>query len=314
MVVGVDVAKTSVVAVVMDKSTRVKASYTVDNTKEDIVSFVESISNQYKKIEFASEATGEYHRTLALTCIEKEIPFRLLNPITTKQFTRATVRKRKTDLTDAVVIAKLALQEEGTLVTKDIFNLVKPTVRTAIKLSQMKQRLSLMQQHLIYIKMGEELTDSLENCMGILQEVEEQYQAYARMGIDTKLSSLLQGIPGIGEKIATVLISEIGSIERFPNGKSLVAYSGLDPKVKQSGGKLRRNTHLTKRGSPFLRRSIFFAASIAQMHDFELKTYHQKKRSEGRYYKEATVAVARKLLYRVYAVWKRQTPYIVRVG
>jgi hypothetical protein len=47
------------------------------------------------------------------------------------------------------------------------------------------------------------------------------------------------------------------------------------------------------------------------MHDSELKTYYDKKRQEGKQYKEATVAVARKLLYRVYAVWKRQTPYVV---
>jgi len=35
-----------------------------------------------------------------------------------------------------------------------------------------------------------------------------------------------------------------------------------------------------------------------------------KKKSEGKRWKEATVAVARKLLYRIYAVWTRQTPYV----
>jgi hypothetical protein len=36
----------------------------------------------------------------------------------------------------------------------------------------------------------------------------------------------------------------------------------------------------------------------------------RKKRAEGKFYKEATIAVARKLIYRIYAVWKRQTPYV----
>ena len=62
-------------------------------------------------------------------------------------------------------------------------------------------------------------------------------------------------IPGVGTTIATTLISEIGSIIRFPSGDCLIAFTGLDPRVKQSGIGLHHNTHLTKRGSPYLRRT-----------------------------------------------------------
>ena len=55
---------------------------------------------------------------------------------------------------------------------------------------------------------------------------------------------------------------------------------------------------------------LYTGASIAQRHDKELKAYYEKKRSEGKRYKEATVAVSRKLLNRVYAVLKRQSPYV----
>jgi len=82
--------------------------------------------------------------------------------------------------------------------------------------------------------------------------------------------------------------------------------------VKESGKSLHRNTRLTTRGSPYLRRAVFFAAHIAAIHDKELHTYYQKKIAEGRKFKEATVATARKLLYRVFAVWERQSPYVVR--
>ncbi len=89
-------------------------------------------------------------------------------------------------------------------------------------------------------------------------------------------------IPDIGTTIATTLIAELGDITRFPSGNCLVAFTGLDPKVKQSGGSLHHNTHLTKRGSPNLRRSVYLAASIAQRSDKELKAYFEKKRNVGK--------------------------------
>ena len=42
---------------------------------------------------------------------------------------------------------------------------------------------------------------------------------------------IIQSIPGIGEKIATTIISEIGEIDRFNHPKKLVAYAGIDPSV-----------------------------------------------------------------------------------
>lgn len=117
-------------------------------------------------------------------------------------------------------------------------------------------------------------------------------------------------IPGIGKIIAATFIAEIENIQRFDNQKALVAYAGLDPKVRQSGYTLKRNTRLTKRGSPYLRRTAYLAASVAQRYDVELKEYYEKKRGEGKRYKEATVANARHILNRVYAVWQRGDPYI----
>jgi len=86
----------------------------------------------------------------------------------------------------------------------------------------------------------------------------------------------------------------------------------LDPKIRQSGHCLNNQGKLTKRGSPHLRQALFVAASVARMHDPELKAYYEKKRSEGKKYTVAVCATARKLIYRIYIVWKRQTPYVVQ--
>src|SRR3990167_6968720 len=110
-----DVAKDTLVVVRSDKSATAKQEFVIDNTQEGIDRFFDRLADT--NILVVAESTGDYHRRLALSCIERNIRFRLLNPITTKQFTRATVRKKKTDLTDALIIAKLALQGEGSLLT-----------------------------------------------------------------------------------------------------------------------------------------------------------------------------------------------------
>jgi transposase len=111
-----------------------------------------------------------------------------------------------------------------------------------------------------------------------------------------------------------LLIAELGDINRFKDAKSLVAYIGLDPRVKQSGTMLKRNTHLTKRGSPYLRRAMYSAAAAAQRHDPELIATYDKKRAEGKRYREATIVVARRIITRVYAVWKRGTVYQKKIA
>jgi transposase len=310
--IGIDVAKDSLVGVRIDRSSCVKETFVIENTAASIEKFIGQISKKWKRITVGCEATGYYHNIRALACLEKEIPFRLLNPIVTKQYTRATVRKRKTDLTDAQIIAKLIMQKEGTLLSKTMFTMGKPAIRTAMKLNQMEQMLVLMQQKLQLVGIDHFLIEEVKLCQEQMDKAQKVFRGYAQKTVDDNLRFLLMSIPGVGTTIATTLIAELGDITRFPNGESLVAFCGLDPKVKQSGGSLHHNTHLTKRGSPNLRRSVFLAASIAQRCDKELKKYFEKKRGEGKFYKEATVAVSRKLLYRIFAVWKRGTPFIVR--
>jgi transposase len=136
-VVGFDVSKTRLVGSRIDRSGTIKEYWDIPNTRAAALPVLEQLRKKYKHLLIASEATAEYHRELALTCLELGIPFRLLNPLLTKQFTRATVRKKKTDKTDAEVIARLALQGQGHLVTSATFTDLKPLFRTSVKLVEM---------------------------------------------------------------------------------------------------------------------------------------------------------------------------------
>lgn len=307
-IIGFDVSKAELVGARIDKSGKVKESFVVTNTKEDIEIFLATLP---PKVTIGCEATGEYHNELVRSCLARDIRCMVLNPIVTKQYTRSTVRKRKTDKTDAEVIARCILQGEGVLATSSTLDVGKRLLRTAADLAQLKVSVSHMRKGF-----AEHWSDSesVQEALSVLEEaVETAIVAVRKEGVasvDTEKRALLTTIPGVGDTLAATIISEVGDIERFRNVKSLIAFAGLDPKVRQSGTSLNRNSKITKRGSPYLRRATYIAASIGQRYDAALREYHLKKRVEGKRYKEATVANARHLLARAYAVLKRGTPYV----
>lgn len=311
--IAFDVAKHELVGARMNKGGTVKERYTVKNDPDSIMLFLDSLKKT--KITIGSEATAEYHLHLARACLARSIPFKLINPLITKQFTRSTVRKRKTDYDDAEIIGKCLLQGSGRALSPDDLLPATRILRTATDLSQMAR--SLKGKRIRYVEHFPEtklVQSTLFEAEDALMRAAAILKTHGTGFIDHKKRALAETIIGIGPSLSATIVAEIGNPDRFAGGKRLVAYAGLDPKVRQSGALLHRNTAITKRGSPYLRRALFIAASVAQRFDPELKEYYEKKRSEGKSYASATIANARHIAHRVLAVLKRGTPYIKRVS
>ncbi|MEW6408187.1 MAG: transposase [Patescibacteria group bacterium] len=311
--ISFDVGKRELVGLRVNKLAKVKEKIVLANVPEVIDGFLSEVKLKYPRLVVSCEATADYHYYLAKRSLELGLPFRLINPILTKQFIRTTIRKKKTDLTDALIIAKLTLQGEGTLLSLKSLDPLKSINRTAFKINRIYGMLLAICSRIERVfPEQEDVLAEVRKPLLLLQETVLALRSRVDRETNQDLKNLLMSIPGIGPTIAATLITEIGDIARFPSGKSLVAYAGLDPKVRQSGISIKRNTQLTKRGSPYLRKAAYIAAYIAKRYDPELKEYFEKKKKEGKRHKEATCATARKVLYRVYAVWKRGTPYLKR--
>jgi len=67
-------------------------------------------------------------------------------------------------------------------------------------------------------------------------------------------------------------------MNRFSSGAKPVAYAGIDTSVSQSGEYECINNHISKRGSPYLRKALFRVAFVASNNDPVFKAYYQKKR------------------------------------
>jgi len=104
----------------------------------------------------------------------------------------------------------------------------------------------------------------------------------------------LMSIPGVGAGVAVTLMAAIGDISRFASPRQLVAYLGLDPKVRQSGDEPARHGRISKRGNAHARSVLVEAAWIAMRQPGPLHAFAERVRAR-KGAQVAAVAVARKL-------------------
>ena len=129
------------------------------------------------------------------------------------------------------------------------------------------------------------------------------------------LNSPITSIPGVGKTIGAVILGEIGDINRFDNPSKLVAFAGIDATARQSGEFEAAANHMSKRGSPYLRRALFQAASVAALGrnpNPVLHAFYLKKISESKHHFACIGAASRKLCYIIYSALKENRPFVLR--
>jgi len=174
------------------------------------------------------------------------------------------------------------------------------------------QRIQQAARHSFGVKLGSNaLTFELRQLVAQIDFLESQL---AELGeqisrLYDQFACTLHTIPGIGKVLAAVILSEIGDIHRFAAPEKLVAFTGMDPSLKQSGEFTGTQSHMSKRGSPYLRRAIWLAAFPASQCNPVLTAFYQKKRSEGKAHGTALGAVSRKLIYTIFALLKSGQSY-----
>jgi transposase len=123
------------------------------------------------------------------------------------------------------------------------------------------------------------------------------------------LATHLLSVPGVHGLLAATILAELGDVQRFDRVAQVVAFAGLDASVFESGDFHGTRQHISKRGSPHLRRALYLAAFNAAKTDTELAEYFRRKQADGKPFRVALVALSRKLLTRVYVVLRDGRPY-----
>ena len=120
---------------------------------------------------------------------------------------------------------------------------------------------------------------------------------------------ILLSVPGIGGNTACTIYGEIGDISNFHNADALVAFSGVNPLVYESGNFKAKNTMISKKGSSYLRNAIIQASRVIIRVDPIFRQYFNKKKSEGKCFNSCINHVAKKLIRVLHHLLKYNCDY-----
>ena len=123
-------------------------------------------------------------------------------------------------------------------------------------------------------------------------------------------SKLIQSVPGIGQQTAAYLLIVSQGMKGFTSARQFACYSGCAPFAHQSGASIRGKTKVSQFADKSMKTLLDLSAKSAIQYDKELREYYLRRTANGKS-KMSTINIVRnKILYRMFAVVKRQTPFV----
>ena len=153
----------------------------------------------------------------------------------------------------------------------------------------------------------------LQHTIRLIRELDseiDQIEAEIQAMLD-EIQSPITTIPGIGFRMAAMILAEVGDFSRFESSDKLLAYAGMSPSTYQSGQLKNCYPHMEKRGSRYLRYALFNATKYVCHWDPTFAAYLAKKRAEAKHYNVAISHAAKKLVRLIFAMEKSRQPYRV---
>jgi transposase len=169
-------------------------------------------------------------------------------------------------------------------------------------------------QLLARLALPEPWAANVEASLRLIDELDREISAcereLKRLGADHRYVPLLLTVPGIAWVLAYTIAAEIGEIDRFPSPRKLAGYTGLCPRVYQSGESDRRGP-LSKQGPKYLRWALIEATTHARTHPLYRDRYQRTKTRLGKQRgpKVAQVDLARRLSEAIWHMLTRNQPF-----
>jgi transposase len=162
------------------------------------------------------------------------------------------------------------------------------------------------------LELPAEERESVDAAMRHVEFLDAEIAAVERLIAQQALSwpeiRRLMTVPGVNLVCAASFIAAVGNPNRFLTSRKLVAYLGLDPRVKQSGEGPARSGRISKRGSPMARWALVEAAWTAVLQPGPLHGFYERTK-QRRGHGKAIVATARKLAVLFWCMLTRSEDY-----
>lgn len=167
-------------------------------------------------------------------------------------------------------------------------------------LEQLQQRLA--------VEEAESLGSALRQIDFLDAEIEQLERTVAKQMLSWPEARRLLTVPGVNVIAAASFLAAVGDIKRFRDSRKLIAYLGLDPRVRQSGDQPARPGRISKRGSSSARWALVEAAWSVVQQPGPLRAFYLRIKAR-RGHGKAIVATARKLATLFWCLLSRGEDY-----
>lgn len=304
--VGLDVSKATIVAAVChdDDTSHTKTWKTTPGELAQLITWLRQ-RNVTADTPCIIESTGDFHLLSAVTLTRAGFTVYVINPIITKRYQRGSIRDAKTDIIDAIRLGDIGHKESGlrpftadltVIGDKKILSLIGTLEKTRQQIQAATNRFRATVAQL-------ELPVQCDDSDAILAAIDTQLTTlYAQLvaHADDDAQRLAAQTRGVSVRQMAVLSAAVSGTQ-FSDRDQLIAYVGLDVKKRESGS-WRGREKISKRGSPFVRKTLFQIGWGLAKHHPEYRKYYLQHRADGMHYYTVLLAIARKFLRYYYVV------------
>jgi len=269
---------------------------------------------------FCFENTGQYSKDLLDFLYAKKIPRREEDPSLVAEHLR--LKRGKDDKSDSIAICQFAYRYRDELevsipvdekcqrikrllARRDL--LVKQSTTINSDMKENKKGLS-DEEIEINLKLNKELVALMRKQIREIEKLIENV-----IGEDKaihKNDELIRSIKGIGPVISAYVIAVTHNFQRFDlNARKFACYCGIVP-FPNSSGKFIGRDRLSNRANKKMKTLLSNAAIVAVSFDEQTKRYYQRKLEQGKHHGTIINAIRNKMVAKIFAVVKRQTPYV----
>jgi transposase len=321
--IGIDISKKTFDLALINENAPDKAiTAKFSNNHKGIVRLEEFIRKQElvkQQVLFCIEHTGLYCRVLSSYLVENQYAVWLEMPV---QILRSLgIQRGKTDQVDAKRIsayaftfrAKARLWQPPREEVQKIHDLM------ALRDRLVESRKSILTpiQELEATGLDEVAATLRKHCQKSIESLDKEIKQIEKeldeiIDKDTNLKNkykLARSVPGIGKITAMTLLYFTNEFTLFRTAKELACYCGVAPFARESGTSVRGKTRVSNFANKALKKLLHMASMAAISSDKELKAFFERKVAEGKNKMLVLNAIRNKLLHRLLAVIKRNSPF-----
>jgi transposase len=322
--IGIDISKDTFDAALIQEKIPVsfKESKFENNSKgfNSMLKWLNKNGAAAKDSLFCMEHTGTYGLALFSFLNEKNINFCVEPGLQIKRSSGIT--RGKNDRVDARRIATYARSNKLRL---------KQFTLPSVKLLQIRQLLTYREQlvktrtgfmnslksHQQYQQINhldfviKDIQNQIDQLSVHIEELENKIKEIIGSEKDLQKNfKLASSVKGIGFIIAAFMIVTTNNFQSFENGRKYACYAGIAPFEHSSGSSIRAKARVSHLANKRMKTLLSNGANSAKNSDPEIKNYYMRKIKEGKNHKSVINAISCKLVNRVFAVIKRQSPFV----